>query len=47
MPARDGGLDRLEEERVMDVGQGVGAKGQRSTRKGQGAKSGGKKGGCK
>jgi len=28
-------------------GQGVGGKGQRSTRKGQGAKSGGRKGGCK
>ena len=28
-------------------GQGVGGKGQTSTRKGQGAKSGGKKGGCK
>ena len=28
-------------------GQGVGGKRQTSTRKGQGAKSGGKKGGCK
>ena len=28
-------------------GQGAGGKGQRSARKGQGAKSGGKKGGCK
>ena len=29
------------------VGKIVGGKGQKSTRKGQGAKSGGKKGGCK
>jgi len=46
MPARDGTGPAGRGARD-GRGQGVGAKSQRSTRKGQGAKSGGKKDGCK
>jgi len=46
MPAKDGTGPAGSGPRD-GRGPGVGGKGKRSTRKGQGAKSGGKKGGCK
>jgi hypothetical protein len=46
MPAKDGTGPAGSGPRD-GRGQEVGGKGQRSTRKGKGAKSGGKKGGCK